>query len=161
VTEPRLINLTVNGVERTGEAEPRMTLVDFLRDELDLTGTRVGCEHGVCGACTVHLDGRSVRSCLVFAVQCDGADVSTVEGLASDGDLHPLQQAWLDHFSLQCGFCTTGFLMSSVEVLRDHEAPTESEVREALSGNLCRCTGYQAIVDAVLDVAGQRRGSSS
>lgn len=161
MTEPRLINLTVNGVERTGEAEPRMTLVDFLRDELDLTGTRVGCEHGVCGACTVHLDGRSVRSCLVFAVQCDGADVSTVEGLASDGDLHPLQQAWLDHFSLQCGFCTTGFLMSSVEVLRDHEAPTESEVREALSGNLCRCTGYQAIVDAVLDVAGQRRGSSS
>jgi aerobic-type carbon monoxide dehydrogenase small subunit (CoxS/CutS family) len=161
VTETRPISLTVNGIERSGEAEPRMTLADFLRDELDLTGTRIGCEHGVCGACTVHLDGRSVRSCLVFAVQCEGAEVATVEGLADDGELHPLQQAWLDHFSLQCGFCTTGFLMSSVEVLRDHEAPTESEVREALSGNLCRCTGYQAIVDAVLDVAGQREGGSS
>ncbi|HJO04099.1 MAG TPA: (2Fe-2S)-binding protein [Acidobacteriota bacterium] len=154
--EARQVSLTVNGREYERAVEPRMTLADFLRDELDLTGTRVGCEHGVCGACTIHLDGRSVRACLIFAIQCDGSEITTVEGLAEGDELHPLQQAWMDHYSLQCGFCTTGFLMSAVEFLRDADGPTEADVREALSGNLCRCTGYQAIVDAVLDVAAQQ-----
>ena len=144
------INLTINGQSYSGEVEPRMLLSDFLRHELGLTGTHVGCEHGVCGACTVLLDGQPVRSCLMFAVQADGLELSTVEGLASDVDfLHPLQQAFWEAHGLQCGFCTPGFLMTIVPFLGENPQPTELEIREAISGNLCRCTGYQNIVEAV------------
>jgi carbon-monoxide dehydrogenase small subunit len=129
--------------------EPRLLLSDFLRQELGLTGTHVGCEHGVCGACTVLMDGEAVRSCLVFAVQADGAQVVTVEGLDTDGELHPLQEAFRDAHGLQCGFCTPGILMSMIPFLRDNPHPDESQIREALSGNLCRCTGYQNIVQSV------------
>ncbi len=157
--EPVLISLTVNGAPHRAPAEPRLLLSDFLRYELGLTGTHVGCEHGVCGACTVLLDGEAVRACLVFAVQADGREVATVEGLAApDGTLHPLQEAFRDAHGLQCGFCTPGILMSMLPFLRDNPTPTEPEVREALSGNLCRCTGYQNIVDAVLLAA--RRGAA-
>jgi carbon-monoxide dehydrogenase small subunit len=129
-------------------------LGDFLRRDLGLTGTHLGCEHGVCGACTVHLDGEAVRSCILFAVQADGAKVTTVEGLARpDGTLHPLQQAFRDHHGLQCGFCTPGMLMTLAAFLAENANPTEREVREAISGNLCRCTGYQGIVAAALDAA--------
>ena len=152
------ITLTVNGRERQGEAEPRMTLADFLRDRLGLTGTHLGCEHGVCGACTVLMDGRSVRACLLFAVQAEGHDLLTVEGLApQDGELHPVQQAFHEKHALQCGFCTPGFLMSAFELLDANPDPTEDEVRGWLSGNLCRCTGYQNIVDAVLLAAERMR----
>jgi carbon-monoxide dehydrogenase small subunit len=145
----RTITVTVNGEARSGEAEPRMTLADFLRDELRLTGTHLGCEHGVCGACTMLLDGSSVRSCLLFAVQADGAELTTVEGLAQGDELHPLQEAfWAEH-GLQCGFCTPGFLMTAVEFLRENPDPTEQEVRVAISGNLCRCTGYVNIIKAI------------
>jgi carbon-monoxide dehydrogenase small subunit len=156
-SERRDLALIVNGERRAGTAEPRTTLVDFLRDELGLTGTHVGCEHGVCGACTVVLDGRSVRSCLVFALQAEGHEVTTVEGLAEeDGSLGDLQQAFHDRHALQCGFCTPGFLLASHELLARQPAPTEEEVRAGLSGNLCRCTGYQNIVEAVL-LAAERR----
>ncbi|MBD0320527.1 MAG: (2Fe-2S)-binding protein, partial [Gemmatimonadetes bacterium] len=142
--QPVEISLSVNGVAHRSTVEPRLLLSDFLRHELRLTGTHVGCEHGVCGACTVMMDGEAVRSCLVFAVQADGAEVGTVEGLASqDGTLHPLQEAFRDAHGLQCGFCTPGILMSMIPFLRDHPAPDEHAIREALSGNLCRCTGYQ------------------
>ena len=152
------VTLSVNGVSRTASVEPRITLADVLRDELGLTGTHVGCEHGVCGACTVLLDGRSVRSCLLFAVQAAGQEVTTVEGLAAaDGTLHPLQKAFHDAHGLQCGFCTPGFLMAARELLDENPSPTESEVRTWLSGNLCRCTGYQNIVDAVLLAAERMR----
>lgn len=148
------INLTVNGRSMTGRAEPRVTLADFLRDELDLTGTHLGCEHGVCGACTVLLDGYSVRSCLMLAVQAEGHDVRTVEGLAStDGELHPIQKAFSEEHALQCGFCTPGFLMTIEEFLREEPDPDEDEIRKRLSGNLCRCTGYQNIVSAVKSAA--------
>ncbi|HXL52085.1 MAG TPA: (2Fe-2S)-binding protein [Gemmatimonadales bacterium] len=144
---------TVNGVRHERTVEPRLLLSDFLRHELGLTGTHVGCEHGVCGACTVLLDGEAVRSCLMFAVQADGHDVATVEGLSDGlggGDaLHPLQAAFREAHGLQCGFCTPGVLMTLVPFLRDHPDPDEREIREALSGNLCRCTGYQNIVAAV------------
>jgi len=154
------LTLSVNGVSRTASVEPRITLADVLRDELGLTGTHVGCEHGVCGACTVLLDGRSVRSCLLFAVQAAGQEVTTVEGLAAaDGTLHPLQKAFHDAHGLQCGFCTPGFLMAARELLDENPSPTESEVRTWLSGNLCRCTGYQNIVDAVLLAAERMRGA--
>lgn len=144
----------VNGTEYAREVEPRLLLSDFLRGHLDLTGTRVGCEHGVCGACTVQVDGLPVRSCLMFAVQVNGRDVRTVESLAApDGTLHPLQQAFRDRHALQCGYCTAGILMTMSAFLADNPTPDEAAVREALSGNLCRCTGYQHIVDAVLDVA--------
>ena len=145
------VDLTVNGVAARRTIEPRLLLSDFLRNELGLTGTHVGCEHGVCGACTVLLDGEAVRSCLVFAVQADGRAVTTVEGLtAGAGDaLHPLQAAFREAHGLQCGFCTPGILMTLVPFLRDHPHPDEREIREALSGNLCRCTGYQNIVAAV------------
>jgi carbon-monoxide dehydrogenase small subunit len=134
----------------------RQSLADFLREELHLTGTHLGCEHGVCGACTVLMNGRSVRSCLTLAVQAGGADILTVEGLsAADGTLHPLQEAFHRHFALQCGYCTPGFLITAMELLRANPNPSEREVREALSGNLCRCTGYNAIVDAVLAMAGK------
>jgi carbon-monoxide dehydrogenase small subunit len=142
--------MRVNGRERTGPAEPRTILADFLRDELGLTGTHLGCEHGVCGACTVLLDGHAVRSCLLFAVQAEGHDVRTVEGMAAeDGTLHPIQEAFSAKHGLQCGFCTPGFLMTVSELLAEDPHPDEATIRAHLSGNLCRCTGYQNIVAAV------------
>ncbi|MBI2073428.1 MAG: (2Fe-2S)-binding protein [Gemmatimonadetes bacterium] len=145
------IAVTVNGVRHQRSVEPRLLLSDFLRHDLQLTGTHVGCEHGVCGVCTVLLDGEAVRSCLMFAVQADGGEILTVEGLATGNgdDLHPLQRAFRDAHALQCGFCTPGLLMTLVPFLREHPNPGDPEIREALSGNLCRCTGYQNIVEAV------------
>jgi len=150
VIESSKVSIRVNGVTLSSEADVRMTLADFLRDRLGLTGTHLGCEHGVCGACTVIMDGRSVRSCLVLAVQAQGADIETVEGLtARDGELHPIQEAFTRHHALQCGFCTPGFLMAVKEYLDEKPAGGEAEIRQRLSGNLCRCTGYQNIVAAV------------
>src|ERR1700759_5686652 len=149
------ITLRVNGDVREGTAEARKTLADFLRDDLELTGTHVGCEHGVCGACTVIVDGRAVRSCLMLAVQAAGHEVTTIEGLALDGVLGPLQQAMRDSHSFQCGFCTPGFVMQATAFLGAHPDAGEQEIREALSGNICRCTGYQSIIDGVL-LAAQR-----
>jgi carbon-monoxide dehydrogenase small subunit len=144
------LNLMVNGQPTNRQVEPRLLLSDFLRHELGLTGTHVGCEHGVCGACTVQFDGKPVRSCLMLAVQADGHEVTTVEGLASSREqLHPLQQAFWEAHGLQCGFCTPGFLMTLVPFLAENPDPSEREIREAISGNLCRCTGYQNIVAAV------------
>jgi aerobic-type carbon monoxide dehydrogenase small subunit (CoxS/CutS family) len=147
------VHVTVNGTGYDRVTEARKNLADFLREDLGLTGTHVGCEHGVCGACTVIVDGRSARSCLMLAVQADKAEIHTVEGLAFDEKLHPIQESFRDHHALQCGFCTPGFLMTAYEFLQKKRSPTEQEVREALSGNLCRCTGYQNIVDAVLDAS--------
>lgn len=155
--ESRTITLTVNGADHQLQVETRMTLADCLRHRLGLTGTHLGCEHGVCGACTVLLDGRSVRSCLILAVQVDGASIRTVEGLADGEHLHPLQQAFQDNHGLQCGFCTPGVIMTLLEFLQENRDPSEAEVREALSGNLCRCTGYQGIVAAALDGAARMR----
>jgi carbon-monoxide dehydrogenase small subunit len=144
------ISMRVNGVDMSGTAEPRMTLADFLRDRLRLTGTHLGCEHGVCGACTILMDGKSVRSCLLFAVQAEGHELQTVEGLApSDEELHPIQQAFSEKHGLQCGFCTPGFLMTVSEFLAEVPDPSEEQIRERLTGNLCRCTGYKNIVAAV------------
>jgi carbon-monoxide dehydrogenase small subunit len=143
------IALTVNGVSREGYVEPRRTLADFLRDDLGLTGTHVGCEHGVCGACTVLVNGEAVRSCLMFAVQANGQAVTTIEGLASGGALHPVQEAFWECHGMQCGFCTPGFVMSVYAFLKENPTPTEEDIRPALSGNICRCTGYQSIVEAV------------
>jgi aerobic-type carbon monoxide dehydrogenase small subunit (CoxS/CutS family) len=144
------IQVTVNGVLYQREVEVRKTVADFLREDLLLKGTHIGCEHGVCGACTILLDGATVRSCILYASQVDGAEIMTVEGLAAlDAPLHPLQQAFQDHHGLQCGFCTPGFLMTAYELLRDVKGPTEDEIRLALSGNLCRCTGYHGIVEAI------------
>jgi aerobic carbon-monoxide dehydrogenase small subunit len=149
------ISITVNGETRTADVEPRMLLVHWLRDDLGLTGTNVGCDTTSCGACTVHLDGESVKSCTVLAVQADERDVLTIEGLAPDADtLHPMQQAFHEHHALQCGYCTPGMVMASVSLLNDNPNPTEREVREGLEGNLCRCTGYHNIVQAVLAAAG-------
>ena len=145
----RAVRLTVNGTVFEREVEPRRLLADFLREDLGLTGTHVGCEHGVCGACTVILDGDSARSCLTLAVQADGAEVETVEGLGRVEALHPLQRAFREHHALQCGFCTPGMLMTVLDLLRKHPSPSEREIREGLSGNLCRCTGYEHIVRAV------------
>jgi carbon-monoxide dehydrogenase small subunit len=151
----RTVSLTVNGVAYTRDVETRTNLVDFLRHELDLTGSHVGCEHGVCGACTILLDGRTARGCLLLAVQANGHEITTIEGLAAaDGTLNALQQAMQDHHGLQCGFCTPGVLMTLTEHLRDNPAPTDESVRIALTGNICRCTGYQGIVDAALAAAG-------
>ena len=144
-----VIGLTVNGIKHELAVEPRRLLVDCLREDLGLTGTHIGCEHGVCGTCTVLVDGQTVRSCLMLAIQASGATITTVEGLAPDGALHPLQQAFRDAQGLQCGFCTPGMLMLTWELLRDNPSPSEAEIREAISANLCRCTGYQGIVDAV------------
>jgi carbon-monoxide dehydrogenase small subunit len=144
------IELCVNGVRKRGSVEPRLTLADFLRERCQLTGTHLGCEHGVCGACTVLMDGAAVRACLVFAVQADGAEVTTIEGIGSpDGELSPVQAAFRDHHGLQCGFCTPGFVVSVTAFLRDNPDPTDDEIREGLSGNLCRCTGYEHIVAAI------------
>jgi len=144
------VALTVNGTDRRGRVEARTTLADFLREGLGLTGTHLACEHGVCGACTLMLDGRAVRSCLMFAVQADGADVTTVEGLSGpNGELSTVQQAFMDAHGLQCGFCTPGFVVSVTAFLRENPSPDDAEIREALAGNLCRCTGYQGIIEAV------------
>jgi carbon-monoxide dehydrogenase small subunit len=162
MTEPDIheVTLTVNGKIYCESVEARWSLADFLRHKLGLTGTHLGCEHGVCGACTVLLDGHSVRGCLTLAVQANGCAVETVEGLApSETELNPLQQAFWDNHGLQCGFCTPGILMTLTEFLRDNSDPSESEVREALSGNICRCTGYQGIVDAALAAAAAMRQS--
>jgi carbon-monoxide dehydrogenase small subunit len=149
------IVVEVNGTARRARVEPRLTLADFIRERCHLTGTHLGCEHGVCGACTVLLDGDAVRSCLVFAVQADGAEVTTIEGVSSsDGELSPVQAAFRDEHGLQCGFCTPGFVMSVTAFLRDNPTPTDDEIRDGLSGNLCRCTGYQGILRAIRAAAG-------
>src|SRR5262245_56983929 len=160
--DTRRIAVTVNGQTYERRVPVRLTLADFLRHELNLTGTHLGCEHGVCGACTILLDGQSARSCLLLAVQTDGRDILTVEGIApSEDKLHPLQEAFRDNHGLQCGFCTPGMLTTLLEFLRDNPDPTEQEVRIAISGNLCRCTGYQGIVNAALDAAKRLRTSAS
>ncbi|MEE8474760.1 MAG: (2Fe-2S)-binding protein [Myxococcota bacterium] len=155
----RQVSVTVNGVNYEARVEPRTTLVDFLRGELALTGTHVGCEHGVCGACTVLLEGRAVRSCLMLAVQADGTNLTTVEGLEEDGNLHPIQQAFVEEHGLQCGFCTPGFLMTVCELLENNPDPSEEEVRDALGGQICRCTGYRSILRSVNLAAARLRGA--
>ena len=152
------VTLTVNGITHTRRIEPRMLLSDFLRNELGLTGTHVGCEHGVCGACTVLIDGRSVRSCLTFAVQAEGCQIETIEGQGTPERLSKIQQAFQDHHGLQCGFCTPGMIMTIVDLLAHHPLETDEQIRDALSGNICRCTGYQHIVDAVHELARNNRG---
>jgi carbon-monoxide dehydrogenase small subunit len=147
------VSLTVNGKRRTGHVEPRTLLVHFLREQLNLTGTHVGCDTSQCGACNVLVDGRSAKSCTIFAVQADGSEVTTIEGLAEGDRLHPLQEAFWEEHGLQCGYCTPGMIMSSVNLLADNPAPTEHEIREGISGNFCRCTGYQHIVNAVARAA--------
>ena len=154
------IELTVNGAPREGMAEARRTLADFLRDDLGLTGTHLGCEHGVCGACTILVNGEAVRSCLMFAVQANGQQVTTIEGLATGGKLHPVQEAFWESHGMQCGFCTPGFVMSVYAFLKENPEPKEEEIRPALSGNICRCTGYQSIVEAVRLAAEKMRGTS-
>jgi len=149
----RTVRLTVNGNQYEFPVEVRKTLADFIRDELNLTGTHLGCEHGVCGACTILYNGEAVRSCLMLAVQADGADLMTVEGLAHGEELHPLQQAFQENHALQCGFCTPGFLMTAYSFLRETPGPTENQVREAISGNICRCTGYIPIIQAILQAS--------
>ena len=151
------IAVTVNGTTYQRSVDPRLLLSDFLRHDLGLTGTHVGCEHGVCGACTILFDGHPVRSCLMFAVQANGHEVTTVEGLGTPEELHPIQEAFREAHAVQCGFCTPGFLMTLVPFLEENPDPTEEEIREAVSGNLCRCTGYQHIVDAVKLAAAQMR----
>jgi len=152
----RSITLTVNGTARTAEVEPRALLAYVLRDQLDLTGTHIGCDTSQCGACTVHLDGRAVKSCTVLAVQAEGRAITTIEGLSRNGALHPLQQAFWEKHGLQCGFCTPGIIMNAADLLAQNPKPTEVEIRHALEGNLCRCTGYQNIVAAVQAAAGAR-----
>ena len=149
----KTITVTVNGKQYTRDVEPRLLLSDFIRHHLGLTGTHVGCEHGVCGTCTVLFDGESIRSCLMFAVQSDGHEVTTVESLGDMDNLHPLQEAFMEAHAVQCGFCTSGFLMSLIPFLEENPDPTEEEIRNALAGNLCRCTGYDKIVRAILRVA--------
>jgi carbon-monoxide dehydrogenase small subunit len=160
MSDMRSVSITVNGSLHTRDVETRRTLGDFLRLDLGLTGTHLGCEHGACGACTVRVEGEAVRSCLMLAVQANGKHVATVEGLARDGKLNPLQQAFWERHGLQCGFCTPGILMTLSEFLEENQSPSEAEIRDALSGNICRCTGYQAIVDAALDAAGQMKQAS-
>lgn len=149
MVQRKMIRVKVNGVEHEALVEPRLTLVDFLRGDLGLGGVHVGCEHGVCGACTVLMNGRAVRSCIMLAVQADGAEMTTVEGLSPDGHLHPIQEAFMEAHGLQCGFCTPGFIMSIAELLSESPRPSEDDVREMLGGNLCRCTGYEDIVESV------------
>jgi carbon-monoxide dehydrogenase small subunit len=147
------ITVTVNGVEHTHDVEPRTLLVHYIREQLALTGTNIGCDTSSCGACTIHIDGESVKSCTLLAVQADGADITTIEGLATDGHLHPMQQAFMENHGLQCGYCTPGMVMAATSLLQEHPHPTEQEVRVGLEGNLCRCTGYHNIVQAVLAAA--------
>ena len=153
------VSITVNGKVRSAEVEPRLLLVHFLREHLNLTGTHVGCDTSQCGACTVHIDGRSAKSCTVLAVQADGCQVTTIEGLAKDGHLHPLQEAFWEEHGLQCGYCTPGMIMSAVNLLRDNPSPTEQQIRQGISGNFCRCTGYQHIVNAIRRAAGKMAGT--
>ncbi len=148
--------MTVNGTAQEHEIEARLLLVHFLREVLGLTGANIGCDTSSCGACTVLVDGESVKSCTMLAAQADGSSVTTIEGLASDGQLHPMQEAFREHHGLQCGFCTPGMVLAAVSLLQDHPSPTDAEVREGLEGNLCRCTGYHNIVKAVLAASGQR-----
>jgi aerobic carbon-monoxide dehydrogenase small subunit len=158
VSDERRISLHVNGEEHELEVEPRLSLADALRDRLGLTGTHLGCEHGMCGACTVWLEGQSIRSCLMLATQADGLEITTIEGLASDSDQHPLQKAFSVHHALQCGFCTPGMIMAAADLLKRNPDPTEEQVKDWLGGNICRCTGYKNIVEAVMAVA---NGASS
>ena len=155
------ICLKVNGVEYEALVEPRLMLVDFLRGELGLGGTHVGCEHGVCGACTILVNGSAVRSCLMLAVQADGAELMTVEGLSPDGELHPIQEAFVEERGLQCGFCTPGFLISVYELLTQNANPSDEEIKDALGGNLCRCTGYQSILSSVRSAAVKMQGAGA
>jgi carbon-monoxide dehydrogenase small subunit len=158
MSETRSISLKVDGKSFDADVETRFTLADFLRQQLGLTGTHLGCEHGVCGACTVLMDGRSVRSCLMLAVQADGHDITTIAGIAPNSDeLHPLQQAFRNHHALQCGYCTPGILTTLVELLGDNPDPSDDEIRNAISGNLCRCTGYQPIITATQEAARKMR----
>jgi carbon-monoxide dehydrogenase small subunit len=154
------IRVTVNGTEHEAEVPARLTLADFLRERLDLTATHLGCEHGVCGACTILLDGETARSCIMLAAQADGSEITTLEGVvAEDEDLHPVQQAFWDRHGLQCGFCTPGIIMSTLELLREHPQPTREQIDDALGGHLCRCTGYVKIVEAVEQAASEISGS--
>jgi carbon-monoxide dehydrogenase small subunit len=155
------VSVTVNGVPREADVEPRTLLVYFLRESVGLTGTSVGCDTSSCGSCTVLLDGESVKSCTLLAVQADGREVTTIEAMASNGDLHPLQEAFHRNHGLQCGFCTPGMIMAAASFLKENPKPTEEDVREALEGNLCRCTGYQNIVTSILDAAGQMTGANA
>ena len=156
------ITVTVNGTAHTKDVEPRTLLVDFVRTQLALTGTHIGCDTSSCGSCTVLLDGESVKSCTLLAAQADGREVTTIEGMAgADGSMHPLQDAFHRNHGLQCGFCTPGMIMAAASYLREHPSPTEGEVREALEGNLCRCTGYQNIVTSILDAAGRMAGADA
>ena len=161
MAELRTVRVTVNGSHREGRCEPRKLLVDFLREDLGLTGTHAGCEHGICGACTILVNGEAARSCLMLAVQADGAEILTVEGLAANGQLHPLQLAFHEHHGLQCGFCTPGMLLAALDLLRVHPDPTETQIREGLSAVLCRCTGYQGIIKAVQAAAPALRTARS
>ena len=160
MSEIRTVTLTVNGVERSAEAPARLLLADFLRERLGLTGTHVGCEHGVCGACTILVDGEAVRSCLMFAVQADGADIRTIEGLAKDGEMHPLQRFFSEHRALQCGFCTPGMLMTAIDLVSSNPQPSEEEIRTGMSAALCRCTGYEGICNAVAAYAAERHAQA-
>ena len=155
------VHLKVNGAEHELEVEPRLLLVHALRDQLGLTGTHVGCDTSNCGACTVHLDGQSVKSCTVLAVQADGAEVTTIEGIGSEGDLHPVQEAFWNNHGLQCGYCTPGMIMAAAALLEENPKPTEHEIRRGLEGNLCRCTGYHNIIKSVLDASGQPTGEAA
>ena len=150
------VSITVNGTVRTENVEARLLLVHFLREQLNLTGTHVGCDTSQCGACTVLIDGRSAKACTIFAVQADGLDVTTIEGLAKEGELHPMQNGFWEEHGLQCGYCTTGMIMSAVNLLEDNPNPTEQEIREGIEGNFCRCTGYQHIVNAIQHAADKR-----
>jgi carbon-monoxide dehydrogenase small subunit len=155
------VSVTVNGVARVADVEPRTLLVYFLREALGLTGTNVGCDTSSCGSCTVLLDGESVKSCTLLAAQADGREITTIEGLATDGQMHPIQEAFRRNHGLQCGFCTPGMVMAAASYLKEHPSPSEEEVRESLEGNLCRCTGYQNIVASILDAAGQMSGAKA
>ena len=155
------VSITVNGKKRTADVEPRMLLVHFLREHLLLTGTHVGCDTSQCGACTVLVDGRSAKSCTIFAVQADGSEVTTIEGLAADGQLHPLQEGFWEEHGLQCGYCTPGMIMSAVNLLNENPNPTERQIREGIAGNFCRCTGYQHIVNAIQHAAGRMESSGA
>ncbi|GIT66718.1 MAG: carbon monoxide dehydrogenase [Acidobacteriota bacterium] len=150
------VSITVNGTVRTENVEARLLLVHFLREQLNLTGTHVGCDTSQCGACTVLIDGRSAKACTIFAVQADGLDITTIEGLAKEGELHPMQNGFWEEHGLQCGYCTTGMIMSAVNLLEDNPNPTEQEIREGIEGNFCRCTGYQHIVNAIQHAADKR-----
>src|SRR3954449_12113543 len=161
VAESVQVSVTVNGAERSAEVEPRLLLVHFLRETLGLTGTHVGCDTSNCGACTVHLNGEAVKSCTLLAMQADGAEVTTIEGMGTEGALHPLQEAFWEHHGLQCGYCTPGMIMAAADLLERNSDPSEREVREALAGNLCRCTGYHNIVKAVLSAAEHGQSGSA